>query len=164
MTKLCIQLYFHTYKHIPMYLYRHVEYLQFLRVEFSSLSTVGNPEDSLFSFLLFSAPQISLSVLLPPPPPLPTFSPLLLSSLVSHISHSATIQQATCSGLLCSRRREREWYWRDLPSEFQCPSQRTRPLILNTRQRCNSNHKKDWDLWSEPSLTLRCPGWYWLLW
>lgn len=76
---ICIQLYFHTYKQVSMYLYKHVKFLQFLRMEFSSFLLLGNPEVSLFLFFL--------SVLLPQFPFLGfyhhhprTFSPLLLSS------------------------------------------------------------------------------------
>lgn len=104
----CVYSYiFHTYKHISMYLYRRVEYL--LRMEFSSLSTVGNPEDSFSPLLLFSAPQISLSVLLPPqPPPCYTHSLLSFSPHQYHIFPTQQLFNRQLALVFCAAEGGRE--------------------------------------------------------
>lgn len=155
---MCIQLYFHTYKHIFMYLNKHVNYLQFLRMKFSSLSTIGTPEGSLFfSPLFLCSPNFPFCVSTTTTH-LPTFSLLLICITHFPFNNCLTGNLLGSSCVLSCGRREREWYSRNLPSECQCFSQETRPLILNTRQRCDSNYKKDWDLLLEPSPTLSCWG------
>lgn len=132
---MCIQLY---YKPISMYLNKHVKYLQFLRMEFSSLSTVGNPESSFFLLFLFF-------FLLPIFPFLCFYYhyslthflaalPLLICTTQFPFNNCLTGNLLWSSCVPSCGRREREWYSRNLPSKCQCSSQGTRPLIPNTRQ------------------------------
>lgn len=132
-------------------------------MEFSSISTVGNSEDTLvLLFFLFSVSTsfpfcVSTTII---HLPLPT----LFSPSMYHIFPTQQLfNRRLALVFLCAVGGKRgEWYWRNLHSKFQCSSQWTRPLIVNTRQRHDLNHKKDWDLWSRPSLTLDRwgPGYY----
>lgn len=137
--------------------YINVKYLQFVRMEFSSLSVIRNRKGFLLLlFLFFLLPKF----------PILRFShhhPLTYFLSSPHVYHFSPTQQIfnRQPALVFScveRGRSGEWYWRNLPSKFQCSSQGIRPLILNTRQRRDSNLKIDWELQSGPSPTLGCGG------
>lgn len=129
-------------------------------MEFSSLSTVGNPESSFFLLFLFffSSPHISLPVLLP----LLTY-PLSRCSSSPHMYHIGPFQQL---------------FNRQFALVFLCPflwEEGERLVFKKLTQRMttfqpryktidskhkteHSNYKKDWDLLLDPSLTLSCWG------
>lgn len=144
-----------------MYLYNHVEYLQFLRMEFSCLSTVGDSEVSFSSFPLFS--QISLSVHLPPPP---CYSFPLLSSL-PYGNHLFSTQQLFNGRhalvFFCAVGGQRDNGVEEIYLvNFSVPT-RDKTIDSKYRQRCDLNYTKDWDLWLDPSLTPSCGGRSWVL-
>lgn len=133
----CVYSYILTPTNTCLYLYRHVEYLQFLRMEFSSLSTVGNPEDSL-SFL----PSLFCSSNFPFRASTTAFSPIthIVSSppLLISITYFPLSSYLTGNLLWSSVQQEEGMVLKKFTQRiFNIPSQRTRPLILNTRQRCN---------------------------
>lgn len=107
------QLYFHTHKHISMYIYKHVKYLKFLGMEFSSLSVIGNPEIPFSSFSLFCSPKFpfcaSTTIT-----HLPTFSPLLLPHMYHMFSTQQLFNRQLPLVVLCAVRGAGERYWRNL--------------------------------------------------
>lgn len=124
-----------------MYIYNHVKYLLFSRIEFSNLSVIRDLKGFLFIyFLFFLLPKFPFPSFSQPPPTYPH------SLLLSYFPLNKYL--TGCLFFLCMEGgRSGEWYWRDLPSEFQCFNQE-----LKENKTLDSKYKAE--AWLKPQERL----------
>lgn len=131
--------------------YPYVKYFYFPEMKFFIFSKIGNPECSFHSsFSLFFSSNLYHHFMWCWALPSPLTYPILPSFSI-HMNHLYPTQQLVNKKLtlvfLCVAGRGEGSRLEEIKTfKFLCSSKGTRTSIWNIRQRCESIHKKNWDL------------------